>query len=105
MPQVAETGDTGTGDAREPSSKLAVSRRRRTQLPPPPHRVSLPIAGPRTGARRGWLRACGQPSLERRPVAARDGPLPAAVPPVHGEGGALLVPARAVHRRLRRLPG
>ena len=39
----------------------------------------------------GRLRARRQPPLELRPLAARDAALPAAVPALHGEVGALLV--------------
>src|SRR6478735_6984273 len=56
----------------------------------------LPLQGARTGAfaRLRRLRAGGRARLEPRPVAARVRPVAEAVPALHGEVGALLVPAR-----------
>src|SRR5436305_3604239 len=66
--------------------------------------IRLPLPGAREGAsaRRRGLRARGGTRLEPRPLDARARPLPAPLPSFHGEVGALLVPARPHHRRLRR---
>src|SRR5262245_43023060 len=64
---------------------------------------------PRDGGRErpadGRFRPRGEPLVEPRPVAARAAALPAAVPPIHGESRALLVPARSDHQRRWRLQG
>src|SRR5712692_4609638 len=66
----------------------------------------LPAAGARQGARpaRGRLRAGGEPQLQLRPLGARVAALPAPVPALHGEVGALLVAAQVRARRGRRVP-
>ena len=73
---------------------------RRAQLPG----ASAPLRERWTGVERlpdrRRVRPRRQPLVELRPLAARDAALPPAVPPLHGQVGAVLVPARAVHRRL-----
>ncbi len=68
---------------------------RRPQLARAPGRLPGPRAWHREPPAQRGLRPRGQPSLELRPVAARAAALPAAVSAVHGEVGAVLVPARA----------
>src|SRR5204863_3895428 len=70
----------------------------RAPLPVPRPRPRAPAAG-------GRLRPGGKPHLESRPLGARDGDLPAALSPLHGEVRALLVPARAVRQGRRRVQG
>ena len=66
---------------------------------------SATARGASNGCRR-WVDTCSRPTISPSgPVAARDGALPAPLPALHGEGRALLVPARAVHCRLRGISG
>ena len=92
----------------------------RVASPPRPSWLYLLVGGAELARRAGRLparatgvehvpataaRARGEPLVELRPVAARDPVLPAPLLPVHGEGGAVLVPARLDRRGGRRLSG
>ena len=55
------------------------------------------LAGGRAAARATAGTSSPRTTVELRSVAARDAALPAAVPALHGQVGALLVPARPVH--------
>src|SRR6059058_584833 len=95
--------------ARRPGSAILAAGDASTKaLPPllPDRRVfpargvaRLPLPRLRTGesARLGRLCAGGRARVEPRPVAARSGSVPAPISPLHGEIGALLVPARPLH--------
>src|SRR5829696_4873731 len=66
--------------------------------------LPLPRARRRAPPARRRVCAGGQPQLELRPLGARAGDVPAPVPPLHGEVGALLVSTRRVHPRRGRVP-
>src|SRR4051812_35220363 len=67
----------------------------------------VPLPGPWQGESpcRGRICPGGRARVESRPVAARPGDLAPPVPAVHGEVGALLVPALDRRLRRRRLQG
>ena len=64
---------------------------------------SRAVEGRGTASWRRRVRPRRQPLVELRPVAARDAALPSPVPALHGEVRAVLVPARPVHRSVRRV--
>src|SRR5215217_1575618 len=66
--------------------------------------LPLPRARRRAPPARRRIRTGSEPQLELRPLGARIGDLPAPVPPLHGEVGALLVPTRRIHPRRGRVP-
>src|SRR5688572_20758620 len=67
-------------------------------------RLPAPRTRPRAPAGRR-LRPRGEPQLELRPLAARTAPVPAPLPSLHGQVGALLDAVQAVRDRCGRLPG
>src|SRR5918994_5349726 len=67
-------------------------------------RLPAPRARPRAPPERG-LRSRGEPQLQPRPLAPRTAPVPAPLPSLHGQVGALLASVQAVRDRGRRLPG
>ena len=82
-----------------------VPRGRGTQLAAPARALPAPRRAGASTCPRGRLRARREPQLELRPVAARDAALPAALPALHGQVGALLDAVQAVRDRRGRVPG
>src|SRR5215207_4878869 len=76
---------------------------RSVELAAPLRRLPAPRARPRAPPERG-LRSRGEPQLEPRPLAPRTAPVPAPLPSLHGQVGALLDAVQAIRDRGAALP-